>query len=147
MFTFQNFFSKLRLHPPRERIKKRNSGSGSSSSQPVSISPPPGLPQPQSQESDQVQRRVRGKSAPSACKVAMINNLEECVMEIKDRTVNADQEESEDELQLLQDLRLQEWCKGDFSRESRKQSRRSSSRLVKQVMKCMSQFHSDFFSQ
>ena len=44
----------------------------------------------------------------------MINSLKEGILEINEKSINSDQSEVDQELQLLQDLKLQEGCQGDL---------------------------------
>ena len=50
----------------------------------------------------------------------MINSLKECILEINEKSINSDQSEVDQELQLLQDLKLLEWCQGDLQGFSEK---------------------------
>ena len=83
--------------------------SESSSSTRVQIQLPPGLPQPH-----QIRRRVTGKQPPSEFEINMIISLKEGILEIKEKSINTDQSEVDQELQLLQDLRVQERYQGDL---------------------------------
>ena len=85
------------------------SAEGASSSDHHGIPHPPGLPQPQ-----QPRRRITGKQPPSEFEINMINSLKQGILEINDFSVNSDQREDDQELQLLQDLKLQEWYQGDL---------------------------------
>ena len=77
------------------------SAEGASSSD-QGIPHPPGLPQPQE---PQVRRRITGKQPPSEVEVNMITSLKQRILEINDYSVNSDQSEEDQELQLLQDLK------------------------------------------
>ena len=44
----------------------------------------------------------------------MVSSLKQGIREINDYSINSDQSEADQELQLLQDLRLQEWYQGDL---------------------------------
>ena len=88
------------------------SAEGASSSD-QGIPHPPGLPQPQPTE-PQVRRRITGKQPPSEFEVNMITSLKQGILEINEHSVNSDQREEDQELQLLQDLKLQEWYQGDL---------------------------------
>ena len=93
------------------------SAEGASSSDqgiPQGIPHPPGLPQPP-------RRRITGKQPPSEFEVNMITSLKQGILEINQYSVNSDQREEDQELQLLQDLRLQEWYQGDLQGYSEKE--------------------------
>ena len=51
----------------------------------------------------------------------MVNSLKQDIFEINEKSVNSDQEEVDQELLLLQDLRLQEWYQGDLQVYSEKE--------------------------
>ena len=51
----------------------------------------------------------------------MINSLKKGIFEINQKSVNSDQEEVDQELQSLQDLRPQEWYQGDVQGYSEKE--------------------------
>ena len=54
----------------------------------------------------------------------MINSVKQGVFEINEineKSINSDQDEVDQELQLLQDLRLQEWYQGDLQGASEKE--------------------------
>ena len=51
----------------------------------------------------------------------MIISLKQGILEINEFFVNSDQREEDQELQLLQDLKLQEWYQGDLQRYSEKE--------------------------
>ena len=82
----------------------------------VQTQSPSGLTQHQ-----QVRRRIFGKQAPSEFEINMINSLKQGIFEINEKSINSDQEEVAQELQLLQDLRLQEWYQGDLQGYSEKE--------------------------
>ena len=52
----------------------------------------------------------------------MINSLKQGILEINDYSVNSDQCEEDQELQLLQDLRLQEWYQWGYSEKEVKEA-------------------------
>ena len=89
------------------------SGEGANSSD-QGIPHPPGLPQP-------FRRRITGKQPPSEFEINMITSLKQGILEINEDSVNSDQREEDQELQLLQDLRLQEWYQGDLQGYSEKE--------------------------
>ena len=93
------------------------SAEGASSSD-QGIPHPPGLPQP---TEHQARRRITGKQPPSEFEVNMITSLKQGILEINQYSVNSDQREEDQELQLLQDLRLQEWYQGDLQGYSEKE--------------------------
>ena len=88
------------------------SAEGASSSD-HGIPHPPGLPQPP-------RRRITGKQPPSEFEINMITSLKRGILEINEYSVNSDQREEDQELQLLQDLKLQEWYQGDSEGYSEK---------------------------
>ena len=51
----------------------------------------------------------------------MITSFKQGILEINEYSVNSDQREEDQELQLLQDLRLQEWYQGDLQGYSEKE--------------------------
>ena len=55
----------------------------------------------------------------------MITSLKQGILEINEYSVNSDQREEHQELQLLQDLRLQEWYQGDLQGYSEKEGQGS----------------------
>ena len=85
------------------------SAEGASSSD-QGIPHPPGLPQPQ----PQVRRRITGKQLPSEFEINMLTSIKQGILEINNYSVNSDQREEDQELQMLQDLKLQEWYQGDL---------------------------------
>ena len=74
----------------------------------------------------------------------MVNSLKQGVFEINEKSVNSDQEEVDQERQLLQDLRLQEWYQGDLQGYSEKEVKEAT---VVQVMKYMVQCLSNSFQE
>ena len=90
------------------------SAEGASSSDHHGIPHPPGLPQP-------IRRTITGKQPPSEFEINMINSLKQGILEINEFSVNSDQGEEDQELQLLQDLKLQEWYQGDLQGYSEKE--------------------------
>ena len=85
------------------------SAEGASSSDHQGIPHPPGLPQPQPPR-----RRITGKQPPSEFEINMLTSLKQRILEINEFSVNSVQREADEELQLLQDLKLQEWYQGDL---------------------------------
>ena len=73
------------------------SAEGASSSDHHGIPHPPGLPQPQPPR-----RRITGKQPPSEFEINMITSLKQGTLEINEFSVNSDQREEDQELQLLQ---------------------------------------------
>ena len=119
-----------------------NSAEGASSSD-QGIPHPPGLPQP---TEHQARRRITGKQPPSKFEVNMITSLKQGVLEINEYSVNSDQSEEDQELRLLQDLKLQEWNQGDLPGYSEKEVKEAikkelislSSVVMKYVIQCLS---------
>ena len=58
---------------------------------------------------------------PSEFEINMITSLKQGILEISEYSVNSDQSEEDQELQLLQDLKLQEWYQGDLQGYSEKE--------------------------
>ena len=89
---------------------------------------PPGLPQP---PEPQARRRITAKQTPSEFEINMITSLKQGILEINDYSVNSDQKSEEDqELQLLQDLKLQEWFQGDLQGYSEKEVKAIKKELI-----------------
>ena len=108
-------FLRHQLHnTPLEAVVAVPSAEGASSSD-SGIPHPPGLPQPQ------VRRRVTGKQPPSEFEINMLTSLKQGILDINDYSINSGQSEDDQELQLLQDLRLQEWYQGDLQGYSEKE--------------------------
>ena len=120
--TFESSESDSRvIHSPdslqdssAQRASSVPSAEGTSSSDRPLPHPPPGLPQP-------IRRRITGKQPPSEFEVNMIASLKQGILEINNYSVNSDQGEEDQELQLLQDLRLQKWYQGDLQGNSEKE--------------------------
>ena len=53
------------------------------------------------------------------------------ILEINEKSINSDQAEVDQELQLLQDLRLQEWYQGDLQGYSKKEIKET---IVKELV-------------
>ena len=102
------FFKKQRLHQMRKRLHPQQQ-SLQIHLQQTSDSTPPGLPQPQ-----QIKTGVTGKQTPSEFEINMTDSLKEGILEINEKSINSDQSEVVQELQFLQDLKLQEWYQGDL---------------------------------
>ena len=124
---------------PAEGAASTSSARASESSS-VQTQPPPGRPQPQ-----QI-RSVTGKQAPSEFEINMIKSLKQGIFEINEMSVNTNQEEVDQELQLLQDLRFQERYEGDLQGYSEKEVEEVIKKelVVVQAMKYMIQFFSNF---
>ena len=50
----------------------------------------------------------------------MINSLKQGILEMNEKSINNDQDEVDQELQLVRDLKLQEWYQGDLQGDSEK---------------------------
>ena len=61
------------------------------------------------------------QQAPSEFEINIINSLKQGIFEVNAKSVNSHQEEVDQELQLLQDLRPQEWYQGDLRGYSEKE--------------------------
>ena len=112
--TFETLESDSRVtHSPDSLQESSAQGASSvpsaegASSSDQGIPHPPGLPQPP-------RRRITGKQPPSEFEVNMSTSLKQGILEINEHSVNSDQREEDQELQLLQDLKLQEWYQGDL---------------------------------
>ena len=70
--------------------------------------------------SSEIKRRVTGNQAPSEFEINMTNSIKEDISEINEKSLNNDQLEV-DQLQLLQDLKLQEWYQEDLQGYSEKE--------------------------
>ena len=65
-------------------------------------------------------RERRSLFSPSDFEINVIKSLKEGFLEINEKSINSNQSEIDQELQLLQDLRLQEWYQGDLQDYSEK---------------------------
>ena len=120
--TFESSESDSRvIHSPDSLQESSAQGVPSAegvSSSDQGIPHPPGLPQPP-------RRRIIGKQPPSEFEVNVITSLKQGILEINQYSVNSDQGEEDQELQLLQDLRLQGWYQSDLQGYSEKGSQGS----------------------
>ena len=87
---------------------------------------------------------ITGKQAPSEFEINMINSLRQGIFEINEKSVNSDQDEVDQELQLLQDLRLQEWYQGDLQGYSEKEVKEA---IKKELISLSSSGHKVIWSR
>ena len=115
-FILHVFFQNQRLHQLRKRYHPQQKDLQNHFLQTFRFKPPPDIPQPH-----QIKRRVTGKQAPSEFEINMINSIKEGILEINEKSIDSDQSEVDQELQLLQGLRHQECYQTDLPGFSKKE--------------------------